>query len=155
AKLPMPAEEVDEAREFLKWLDDGNFVFLVYRRYAFETCDNTDFLPAVPESGLGILREMRPESVKRSEEALTPEFSEYARRKNLLIITKANSRSLVHRSVPMDRIGIKRYDADGNLIGEDRFLGLFTSAAYSICGLELPLLRLKARRVIVRSGLVQ
>ena len=67
AKLPMPAEEVDEAREFLKWLDDGNFVFLGYRRYAFETRDNKDFLPAVPESGLGILREMRAESVKRSD----------------------------------------------------------------------------------------
>jgi len=153
AKLPMPAEEVDEAREFLKWLDDGNFVFLGYRRYAFETRDNKDFLPAVPESGLGILREMRAESVKRSEEALTPEFSEYARRKNLLIITKANSRSLVHRPVPMDRIGIKRYDTGGNLIGEDRFLGLFTSAAYSRSVREIPMLRLKARRVIERAGL--
>src|SRR5205085_5264518 len=153
AKLPMPAEEVDEAREFLKWLDDGNFVFLGYRRYAFETRDDKDFLPAVPESGLGILREMRPESVKRSEEALTPEFSEYARRKNLLIITKANSRSLVHRPVPMDRIGIKRYDSNGNLIGEDRFLGLFTSAAYSRSVREIPMLRLKARRAIERAGL--
>ena len=153
AKLPMPAEEVDEAREFLKWLDDGNFVFLGYRRYAFETRDNKDYLPAEPKSGLGILREMRETSVKRSEEALTPEFSEYARRKNLLIITKANSRSLVHRPVPMDRIGIKRYDANGNLIGEDRFLGLFTSAAYSRSVREIPMLRLKARRVIERAGL--
>src|ERR1051326_1333235 len=65
AKLPMPAEEVDEAREFLSWLDDGNFVFLGYRLYAFETHDSNDFLPAIPESGLGILREMRPESVRR------------------------------------------------------------------------------------------
>ena len=153
ANLPMPAEEADEAREFLRWLDDGNFVFLGYRRYAFETHGEKDFLPAVPESGLGILREMRPESVRRSQEPLTPEFSEYARRKNLLIITKANSRSLVHRPVPMDRIGIKRYDADGNLIGEDRFLGLFTSAAYSRSVREIPMLRLKARRVIERAGL--
>jgi glutamate dehydrogenase len=153
ASLPMPAEEVGEAREFLKWLDDGNFVFLGYRRYGFETHDNNDFLPAEPKSGLGILREMRPESVTRSHEPLTPEFSEYARRKNLLIITKANNRSTVHRSVPMDRIGIKRYDANGNLIGEDRFLGLFTSAAYSRSVREIPMLRLKARRVIERAGL--
>jgi glutamate dehydrogenase len=153
ANLPMPKEEIVEAREFLKWLDDGNFVFLGYRRYGFETHDNHDFLPADPKSGLGILRGMRPESVKRSEAALTPEFSEYARRKNLLIITKANSPSVVHRSVPMDRIGIKRYDTDGNLIGEDRFLGLFTSAAYSRSVREIPMLRLKARRVIERAGL--
>jgi glutamate dehydrogenase len=152
-RLPMPAEEVEEARAFLRWLDDGHFVFLGYRRYGFETRQGHDFLPADPGSGLGILNQMRPESVTRSHEALTGEFSEYARRKDLLIITKANSRSLIHRSVPMDRIGIKRYDEEGNLKGEDRFLGLFTSAAYGRSVREVPMLRLKARRVIQRAGL--
>src|SRR5262249_33911701 len=131
AKLPMPDEEVSEAREFLKWLDGGNFIFLGFRRYGFETRDGQDYLPAIPDSGLGILRSLRTESAQRSAAPMTREFSEYARRKDLLIITKANSRSRVHRPVPMDRIGIKLYDDKGNLIGEDRFLGLFTSAAYS------------------------
>jgi glutamate dehydrogenase len=152
AKLPMPQEEVDEARAFLRWLEDGNFVFLGYRRYGFETHGGKDYLPADPSSGLGILREMLPQSVKRSEEPLSVEFSEYARQKNLLVVTKANSRSVIHRPVPMDRIGIKRYDAKGNLITEDRFLGLFTSAAYSRSVREIPMLRLKARRVIERAG---
>jgi len=151
--LPMPKEEVAEAREFLHWLDDGNFIFLGFRRYGFETRDGKDFLPAQPASGLGILREMRPESLQRSLDPLTPEFSEYARKKDLLIITKANNRSEIHKSVPMDRIGIKRYDAAGNLIGEDRFLGLFTSAAYSRSVREIPMLRLKATRTIERAGL--
>src|SRR2546430_4907122 len=53
----------------------------------------------------------------------------------------------------MDRIGIKRYDAGGNLIGEDRFLGLFTSAAYNRSVIEIPMLRLKAKRTIERLGL--
>jgi glutamate dehydrogenase len=153
ATLPMPAEEVDEARAFLHWLDQGNFIFLGYRRYGFDTRDGHDFLPADPESGLGILREMRPESIQRSHDPLTQEFSDYARRKDLLIITKANNRSTIHRAVPMDRIGIKRYDAQGNLVGEDRFLGLFTSAAYSRSVREVPMLRLKAKRVIERAGL--
>ncbi|HEV8435669.1 MAG TPA: NAD-glutamate dehydrogenase, partial [Thermoanaerobaculia bacterium] len=152
AKPPMPQEEVDEARAFLRWLDDGNYVFLGYRRYGFDTRGGKDYLPADAKSGLGILREMRPESVKRSQEPLTAEFSDYARQKNLLVVTKANSRSVIHRPVPMDRIGIKRYDAKGNLIGEDRFLGLFTSAAYSRSIREIPMLRLKARRVIERAG---
>jgi len=30
----LPASEIDEAREFLKWLTDGNFTFLGYREYA-------------------------------------------------------------------------------------------------------------------------
>ena len=152
-KLPMPDEEVTEARAFLEWLDEGNFIFLGFRRYGFETHDGKDFLPIVPGSGLGILRETRLESNTRSGVPLTPEFSEYARRKDLLIITKANSRSVVHRAVPMDRIGIKRYDPQGNLIGEDRFLGLFTSTAYIHSVREIPMLRLKAKRTIESAGL--
>src|SRR5262249_41749815 len=152
-KLPMPAEEVDEARAFLKWLDDGNYIFLGFRRYGFETRGGKDFLPARPESGLGILREMRDESKERSEQPLSPEFSANARRKDLLIITKANNRSTVHKNVPMDRVGIKRYDDKGELIYEDRFLGLFTSAAYSRSVREIPMLRLKFKRVLDKAGL--
>ncbi|HEU4521023.1 MAG TPA: NAD-glutamate dehydrogenase domain-containing protein, partial [Thermoanaerobaculia bacterium] len=124
-----------------------------YRRYGFETRDDKDYLPPDPSSSLGILRRMRPESQKRGIAPLSREFSEYARRKNLLIITKANTRSAVHRAVPMDRIGIKRYNKAGDLIGEDRFLGLFTSAAYSRSVREIPMLRLKSKRTIDRAGL--
>jgi glutamate dehydrogenase len=153
AKLPMPQEEVAEARAFLQWLDQGNYILLGYRRYRFETRDGKDYLPPVPESGLGILRAVRAESAARASEPLSTEFSEYARTKDLLIIIKANRRSTVHRPVPLDRIGIKRYDDAGNLIGEDRFLGLFTSAAYSRSVREIPMLRLKAKRTIERAGL--
>jgi glutamate dehydrogenase len=152
-KLPMPPEEVDEAREFLKWLDDGNYIFLGFRRYGFETRGGKDYLPAKPETGLGILREMRDESKERSDQPMSPEFSAYARRKDLLIITKANNRSTVHKNVPMDRVGIKRYDDKGDLIYEDRFLGLFTSAAYSRSVREIPMLRLKFKRVLDKAGL--
>jgi glutamate dehydrogenase len=151
--LPMPAEEVAEAREFLRWLDDGNFVFLGHRRYGFETRDGGDYLIPQPETGLGILRSIRPESVDRGDRPLSREFSDYARKKDLIIITKANSRSVVHRPVPMDRIGVKNYDSNGNLVAEDRFLGIFTSAAYSRSVREIPMLRLKAKRVFERSGL--
>src|SRR5439155_1154443 len=92
-------------------------------------------------------------SAQRSGAPMTREFSDYARKKDLLIITKANNRSMIHRSVPMDRVGIKRYNDEGNLIAEDRFLGLFTSAAYSRSVREIPMLRLKAKRIIGRAGL--
>jgi NAD-specific glutamate dehydrogenase len=152
-RLQMPPEEVTEARAFLQWLDEGNFILLGYRRYGFETRDGKDYLPVIAGSGLGILRDVRAESAARGSAPLTTEFSDYARAHDLLIITKANSRSTVHRPVPLDRIGIKRYDEQGNLIGEDRFLGLFTSAAYSGSVREIPMLRLKAKRTIERAGL--
>ena len=153
ADLPMPVEEINEAKEFLRWLDRGHYVFLGYRHYGFESRDGKDFLRPDPASSLGILRELRPESEKRGLEPMSREFSEYARKKDLLIITKANSRSTIHRAVPMDRVGIKRYNAQGDLIGEDRFLGLFTSAAYSKSVRDIPMLRLKATRTIDRAGL--
>src|SRR5581483_5218758 len=94
-----------------------------------------------------------PQSVERSKQPLSPEFSAFARRKDLLIVTKANTRATIHRPVPMDRIGIKRYNDNGELIGEDRFLGLFTSAAYSRSVREIPMLRLKFKRVLDKAGL--
>ncbi|HEV7767943.1 MAG TPA: NAD-glutamate dehydrogenase domain-containing protein, partial [Thermoanaerobaculia bacterium] len=153
AQLPMPVEEVNEAKAFLRWLDTGNFIFLGHRRYTFETRDGNDYLRPVPDTGLGILSGIRPESVERGDQPLSAEFSEYARRKDLIIITKANSRSRIHRPGRLDRIGVKRYDDQGNLIGEDRFLGLFTSAAYSRSVRDIPMLRLKASRALERAGL--
>ena len=153
AKLPMPPEEVEEAKAFLRWLDNGHFIFLGHRRYTFETKDNSDYLKPVPETGLGISRDIRPETIAAAEKPLSKTDSDYARRKDLVIITKANRRSLIHRPVPMDRIGIKRYNEKGDLIGEDRFLGLFTSAAYQRSVRDIPMLRLKAKRALDRAGL--
>src|SRR5215212_1877326 len=153
ATLPMPAEEVQEAKAFLRWLDNGHFIFLGHRRYVFETRGGADYLEPLPDTGLGISREIRNETIESARHPLSAMDSEYARRKDLVIITKANRRSLIHRPVRMDRIGIKRYDDAGTLIGEDRFLGLFTSAAYQRSVRDIPMLRLKANRVLARAGL--
>ncbi|HEX2123374.1 MAG TPA: NAD-glutamate dehydrogenase domain-containing protein, partial [Thermoanaerobaculia bacterium] len=153
AKLPMPAEEVEESKAFLRWLDSGHFIFLGHRRYIFETKGNADYLKPLPETGLGILRDIRNETLELAEKPLNATDSEYARRKDLVIITKANRRSVIHRNVAMDRIGIKRYNEQGDLIGEDRFLGLFTSAAYQRSVRDIPMLRLKAKRALDRAGL--
>lgn len=150
---PLPREEVAEAKAFLEWLDDDNFIFMGYRRYRFSTEEGRDYLQIDPASGLGILREVRAESMQRSKTPFTAEFSQYARRHEPLIITKANSRSVVHKPVVIDRVSIKRFDSEGRLTGEDRFLGLFTSAAYSRSVRDIPLLRRKARRVLERSGI--
>ena len=60
---------------------------------------------------------------------LPDEVKRQARLPNPLMITKANSRSTVHRPVYLDYLGVKRFDKKGKVIGEHRFLGLFTSAA--------------------------
>ncbi|GAB3814555.1 hypothetical protein GCM10027605_60200 [Micromonospora zhanjiangensis] len=73
--------------------------------------------------------------------------------KRLLIITKANSRATVHRSAYLDYIGFKIFDEAGEVVGERRFLGLFSTAAYRTSVRELPVVRRKVAEVLDRSGL--
>ena len=61
--------------------------------------------------------------------------------------------SLVHRRVHMDYVGVKTFDASGTFTGEHRFVGLFTSGAYSLNPRQIPLLRRKIAAVTARAGL--
>src|SRR5262249_11516225 len=70
----------------------------------------------------------------------------------IIVVTKANTRSTVHRPGYTDYIGVKRYNENGEVIGEHRFLGLFTSTAYSARVGETPLLRGKVEAIAQRAG---
>ena len=76
-----------------------------------------------------------------------------ARDKHLLVLAKANSRATVHRPVFLDYVGVKKFDDDGDVVGERRFLGLFSSAAYTESVRRIPVLREKAADVIDIVGL--
>ena len=52
----------------------------------------------------------------------------------------------------MDYIGVKLFDGDGELTGELRVVGLFTSSAYTQNPNDIPLLRRKLQRVVAASG---
>jgi glutamate dehydrogenase len=146
-ELPVPDRDVTDSVELLRWLVDGHFTFLGYREYALVDGE----LRAVLGTGLGILRadQQRP----RTLTSMTPEAQAKVMEKRLLVITKANSRSTVHRNAYLDYIGIKTFDVDGNVNGEKRFLGLFSSAAYLSSVRELPVVRRKVNAVLDRSGL--
>ncbi len=150
---PLNADELEEGKSFLDWLENNHFTFLGYREYDLVSEKGEDILKIVPGSGLGILRESSPEKLSRSFLVLPKDVRKRARAKELLIITKANSLATVHRRGYMDYIGIKRFNAAGEVIGERRFLGLFTSSAYSRSPRNIPLLRLKVEQVLQRSGL--
>jgi glutamate dehydrogenase len=105
----------------------------------------------VPESGLGILRQRRGQHLESTR--LAGEARDHAREADLLIITKANSVSTVHRATYLDYVGVKTFDKAGRVTGERRFLGLFTSSVYSRSPREIPLLRHKIERVVDHFGL--
>src|SRR6476469_2817726 len=143
-------EEVSEAKRLLEWLAANHFTFLGYREYALQAEGDDDVLRAVPGTGLGLLRYDKAQSVSFSR--LTPEARAKARDRHLLIITKANSRATVHRSTYLDYVGVKTFDEHGNVTGERRFLGLFTSSAYTESVLRVPIIDNKVRKVLQGTG---
>jgi glutamate dehydrogenase len=147
--------ELNTGIDFLKWLADDNFTFLGYREYSFEGQGRDATARIAPDSGLGVLTEpgVRVFEGLRELGTLPPEVQAFVQQPVLLRVTKANRRATVHRPVHMDTIAIKRFDANGNVLGEQLFVGLFTSAAYSRSPRDIPLLARKVDRVLARSGL--
>ncbi|MFJ6644041.1 NAD-glutamate dehydrogenase [Streptomyces sp. NPDC091290] len=148
-------QEIEEARELLRWLADDHFTFLGYREYELREDDS---LAAVPGTGLGILRsdphhsENDAHPVSPSFERLPADARAKAREHKLLILTKANSRATVHRPSYLDYVGVKKFDENGEVVGERRFLGLFSSAAYTESVRRVPVIRRKVDEVLSGAG---
>ncbi|CAM3256259.1 NAD-specific glutamate dehydrogenase [Arthrobacter ulcerisalmonis] len=150
-QAPNPADiaELGQAQDLLRWLDSGNFTFLGYREYDLVTQNGEDVLELRRDSGLGLLRTTADSP---HVQHLTETGQKMAREKRALVITKANSRSTVHRSAYLDYIGIKSFDAAGNVNGERRFIGLFATSAYTGSVLNIPLVREKVGAVLSSAG---
>ncbi len=147
---PLPVDEVAEAIQFLQWLCDDNFTFLGIREYVVKD----DTLEPSHQGPLGVLRNQEMRVFRRGTELLdsTPEIMAFLKEPRLLIVAKANVRSLVHRRVYLDYIGVKQFGAAGQLLGEFRIIGLFTSTAYTRSAQSIPYLRRKVAAVEQRAG---
>ncbi len=147
---PLSQASKDEGIAFLRWLEDRHFTFLGARDYDLKRQGNTASLIARSESGLGILRG----PVKTTETQLPPEAVALIDTDELVLVIKAMTRSTVHRPAWLDYIAVKRFNAQGQVCGETRFLGLYTSIAYSASVDEIPQVRQRASQVITRAGVV-
>ncbi len=151
--VSLPPEEVTEGQALLRWLADAHFTFLGYREYRLEGAgDGSDdvSLRAVAGTGFGILRS--DQDMSASATKLPPLVRDKAREKTLLVLAKANSRSTVHRPVYLDYVGVKTFDEQGEVVGERRFLGLLSSAAYTESLTRIPVIRVKAKQVVDAAG---
>ncbi len=144
----------DEAVEFLKWLGQERFVFLGARSYTFQTGEDGSVLPEEPDtvegSNLGLLRDDNRNVLNRGAEPLllTEEIGEFLAEPESLILAKATLMSRVHRRVNCDYVGVKHFGETGQVIGETRFLGLYTAEAYNESVRNIPLLRRRMERVL-------
>ncbi len=147
--------DLGEVTKFLDWLEDNHFAFLGVRDYELVSDQNGGELRALSGTGLGLLRDLSTHVVRRGSGPLSmsPMLRAFLESADPIIVTKANSRSRVHRRVYMDYIGVKTYDKNGEVSGERRFVGLFTAAAYNSNTHSIPMLSEKVDRVVARANI--
>jgi glutamate dehydrogenase len=152
-RFPQRAAEMREVVDFLHWLGDGNFVFLGYRAYEVSSGPEGVSVAVEPGSGLGILRREQDSAwaggVPVSQ--IPAELRSLVVGGPMLLISKTNAESTVHRRARMDYIGVKRLNEQGEVLGERRFLGLFTSRAYQEPADVIPILRDKLEAILTSS----
>jgi glutamate dehydrogenase len=151
-RIPVSDAGRAEAQEFLRWAADNHFTFFGYREYTVEKQGKDQVLVAHPESGLGLLRG-KDAGAPRPLASLAAHYMPQSGAVDALILTKTNARANVHRPGYMDYIGVLSFDAKGQPIREQRFLGLYTSSAYNRRPWDIPLVRERYEHVMRESHL--
>ena len=150
--LPVSEEGSREAQEFLRWAAGDHFTLLGYREYEVANKAGQEVLCAVTGSGLGLLRG-EDAGKPRALTSLAAHYMPQSGAVDALILTKTNARATVHRPGYMDYIGVLSFDGKGRPVREQRFLGLYTSSAYSRRPWDIPLVRERFKYVMEHSGL--
>jgi glutamate dehydrogenase len=127
--------EAEQVAKLLGWLARQNFVFLG----AVSCVLDDGSLEVVAGSQLGLLR---------GSDSLDPAF---AGGDQLVSIARADAEVAVHRRARPTCIAVRKFDHDGRVIGEDRFIGLFAAAAYRSAVGTIPLIRERVSWVLARS----
>ncbi|SFX60677.1 NAD-glutamate dehydrogenase [Marinospirillum alkaliphilum] len=149
----LDASALDEAALFFEWLADNHFTFLGYDEYRLEDQDGIRQLCKVKGSELGLLK-LPDNPAARCVPESDPSHHNFILIPDLLSFAKAPAAARVHRPAHPDYISIKTFDSQGQIIGEQRFMGLYTSAVYNQTPRDIPVLRQKVRAVMERIGMV-
>jgi glutamate dehydrogenase len=152
---PPPRTELDETVAFLSWMAANNFTFLGYCSYDLTRNSRGARLKGKTNSALGLYRgaTIAAEGPPPARGEVVPgEVLDRLTDPSLVQITKNHRKSTVHRPTQMDSVEIKRYDADGAVIGVHRFIGLYTSAAYNQSPTVVPVLRQRLAIALARAG---
>lgn len=147
--------EMTEALAFLKWLVEDHFTFLGFIECKIEGRDPslaTSEIVAGSELGITKFEEYAATHQKLSD--LPLEAIQLMLSNQPLILGKTESRSTIHRPAYIDFIAVKRFNDKGEVIGELRFLGLYTAFAYNSSPKQIPYLRLKVNNVLALAGFI-
>jgi glutamate dehydrogenase len=151
ADMPCSDGSKQEALRFIEWLNDHNFTLMGYRYYNVKAIEGDHRWIPENKTSLGLMKNSISER-ERLLSKLPASAREEALSAHPLILTKTNSRSRVHRPAYMDYVGIKEFDAKGQVIGEHRFVGLYSSSFYNSSARDIPVLASKINRICEASG---
>ncbi|MEN0035987.1 MAG: NAD-glutamate dehydrogenase [Cellvibrio sp.] len=156
ANEALAAADIQQTKAFMRWLTEDKFTFLGYAAYEFKEIDGKKVLYEIPSERLGIFR-LREGAGSEATSLALESFNEGMARFHLVpqVITfsKSSTRARVHRYAYSDYVIVKRFNAQGEVIGEVRFLGLYTSTVYLMSPFNIPLISTKVGKVFARSGL--
>ncbi len=143
-----------EAKEFLAWLAEHNFTFLGMREYRLDGEGADRKLQPLITTGIGILEDKDFHFLRAGTDyvEMTEQHVAWLNEPDPIMVTKANVRTRVHRRAYMDYVGVKLYREGGEVTGELRIVGLFTSMALATPHTDVPLVRRKISEVMRRSG---
>ena len=148
---PVPEDEKNEIKIFLQWLVDNHFTFLGYEEFVVHADAEGGQLVYDEQSFLGLTRLLRPgltgEDLRIEDYAV-----QYLHEPTLLSFAKAAQPSRVHRPAYPDYVSIRQIDAQGKVLKECRFMGLYTSAVYGQSVHQIPYVRAKVAEIERRSG---
>jgi glutamate dehydrogenase len=139
---------LEEIRELLLWLEDGNFLFLGYDEYELTTPGGREQLSERPGSALGLLRRPHGDAAAGRPGPGLPSI----RGSQTLTLATSEARSTVLRRSYLDELHLLVFNEAGKTTGERRFVGLFTAGAAHQSVRRIPVIREKVQAASERLG---
>ncbi|NBA96876.1 NAD-glutamate dehydrogenase [Pseudomonas sp. R5(2019)] len=144
-------DEKAEVRGFLEWLLGNHFTFLGYEEFVVNADAVGGHLVYDEQSFLGLTRLLRA-GLKAEDLRIEDYAVNYLNEPLLLSFAKAAHPSRVHRPAYPDFVSIRQIGADGKVIKECRFMGLYTSSVYGESVRQIPYIRRKVAEIERRSS---
>ena len=142
-----------EVAAFLEWAKNEGFEPFGYAYYVVQP-GQTELARDIP-SRIGVLKDTAHPVYGTCLANIPGELNTLAGRAETLSIVKADVEGTLHRDQPLDFIGVRNTDAQGNILGEHCFVGLFTRAATSTPLARLPFARGRVAKVLSLAGVRQ
>ncbi len=151
SQFAVDGDEKNEIKSFLEWLVGNHFTFLGYEEFVVSDEADGGHIVYDKDSFLGLTKLLRA-GLTYDDLRIEDYAVNYLREPTLLSFAKASHPSRVHRPAYPDFVSIREVDANGKVIKECRFMGLYTSSVYGESVRVIPYIRRKVEEIEHRSG---